>query len=36
MEANNAWDSPIIQKEGLTAYIPRYVVINTGVMKDIP
>jgi hypothetical protein len=29
-------DSPIIKNEGLTAYIPRYMVIKMGVIKDVP
>jgi hypothetical protein len=36
MEANKDLDSPIFQKEGLTAYIPRYIVIKKGVIKDVP
>jgi hypothetical protein len=28
-------DSPIIQNDGLTAYIPRYMVIKMGVIKDV-
>jgi hypothetical protein len=36
MEANKALDSPIIQNEGLTAYIPRYMVIKKRVIKDVP
>jgi hypothetical protein len=36
MEANKVLDSPIIQNEGLTAYIPRYMVIKKGVIKDVP
>jgi hypothetical protein len=36
MEANKVWDSPIIQNEGLTAYIPRYMAIKKGVNKDAP
>jgi hypothetical protein len=29
-------DGPIIRKEVLTAYIPRYMVIKKGVIKDVP
>jgi hypothetical protein len=29
-------DSPVIQNEGLTAYIPRYMVIKKGVIKHVP
>jgi hypothetical protein len=36
MEANKVLDSLIIQNEGLTAYIPRYMVIKKGVIKDVP
>jgi hypothetical protein len=36
MEANIVLDSPIIQKEGLTAYNLRYMVIKKGVIKDVP
>jgi hypothetical protein len=36
MEENKVLDSPIIQKEGLTAYIPRYMVIKKGVIIDVP
>jgi hypothetical protein len=36
MEANEVLGSPIIQNEGLTAYIPRYMVIKKGVNKDVP
>jgi hypothetical protein len=36
MEANKVLDSPIIQIEGLTAYIPRCMVIRKGVIKDVP
>jgi hypothetical protein len=36
MEANKGLDSPIIQNEGLTAYIPRYMDIKKGVIKDVP
>jgi hypothetical protein len=36
MEANNVLESPIIQNEELTAYIPRYVVIKKGLNKDVP
>jgi hypothetical protein len=36
MEANKALDSLLIQNEGLIAYIPRYMVIKKGVIKDIP
>jgi hypothetical protein len=36
IEANKVLDSPIIQKEGLSAYIPRYMVIKKGVIKDVP
>jgi hypothetical protein len=36
MEANKVLDSSIIQNEGLTAYIPRYMVIKKGVIKDVP
>jgi hypothetical protein len=36
MEANKVLDSPIIQNKGLTAYIPRYLVIKKGVIKDVP
>jgi hypothetical protein len=31
MAANKVLDGPIIQNEGLTAYIPRYMVIKKGV-----
>jgi hypothetical protein len=30
MEANKILDSPIIQNEGLTVYIPRYMIIKKG------
>jgi hypothetical protein len=36
MEANKVLYSPIIQNEGLTAYIPRYMAIKKGVTKDVP
>jgi hypothetical protein len=36
IEANKVLDSPIIQNEGLTAYIPRYMVVKKGVNKDVP
>jgi hypothetical protein len=36
LEANKVLDSPIIQNEVVTAYIPRYMVIKIGVIKDIP
>jgi hypothetical protein len=36
MEANTFLDSPLIQNEGLTAYIPRCMVIKKGVIKDLP
>jgi hypothetical protein len=36
MEVNNVLDSFVIKKEGLTAYIPRYRVIQKGVIKDEP
>jgi hypothetical protein len=36
MEASKVLDSLIIQNEGLTAYIPRYMVIKKGVIKDVP
>jgi hypothetical protein len=36
MEINKVLDSPIIQNEGLTAYIPGYMVIKMGVIKDVP
>jgi hypothetical protein len=36
MEANKDLDSPIIQNEGPTAYIPRYVDIEKGVVKYVP
>jgi hypothetical protein len=36
MEGNKVLDSPIIQKEWLTAYIPRYMIIKKGVIKDVP
>jgi hypothetical protein len=36
MEANTVLDSPIIENEGVTAYIPRYVVIKKGLIKDVP
>jgi hypothetical protein len=29
-------DSPIIQNEGLTVYIPRYMAIKKGVIKNVP
>jgi hypothetical protein len=35
MEGNKVLDSSIIQNEGLTAYIPRYMVIKKGVIKDV-
>jgi hypothetical protein len=35
IEANTVLDSPI-QNEGLTAYILRYMVVNKGVIKDVP
>jgi hypothetical protein len=35
MEANKVLDSPILQNEGITAYIPRYMVIKQGVIKDV-
>jgi hypothetical protein len=35
MEANKILDSPINQNEGLTAYIPRYMVIKKGAIKDV-
>jgi hypothetical protein len=34
MEANKLCDSRIIQ--GLIAYIPRYMVVKKGVIKDVP
>jgi hypothetical protein len=36
MEVNTVLDSPVIENEGLTAYIPRYIVIKKGVIKDVP
>jgi hypothetical protein len=36
MEANTVMDSPVIQNEGLTAYIPSYMVIKKGVIKGVP
>jgi hypothetical protein len=36
MDANKVLDNPIIQNERLTAYIPRYMLIKTGVIKDVP
>jgi hypothetical protein len=36
MEANKVLDSPIIQNEGLTANIPRYMATEKGVIKDVP
>jgi hypothetical protein len=36
MEANKVLDRPIIENEGLTAYIPRYMVSKKGVNKDEP
>jgi hypothetical protein len=36
VEADKVLDSPIIQNEGQTAYIPSYVVIEQGVIKDVP
>jgi hypothetical protein len=36
MEANKALDSPLIQNEWLTAYIPIYMVIKKGVIEDVP
>jgi hypothetical protein len=36
MEANKVLDNPMIKKEGLTVYIPRYMVIKTRVIKDVP
>jgi hypothetical protein len=35
IEVNKVLDGPIIQKERLTAYIPRYMVIKNGVIKDV-
>jgi hypothetical protein len=36
MEANKVLNSPIIQNKGLTACIPRCVVIKKGVIKQVP
>jgi hypothetical protein len=36
MEANKVLDSPLIQNEELTAYIPKYMVIKKGVIEDVP
>jgi hypothetical protein len=36
MKVNKVLGSPLIENEGLTAYIPRYMVIKKGVIKDIP
>jgi hypothetical protein len=36
MEANKVLGNPIIKNEGLIAYIPRYMVIKKGVIKDVP
>jgi hypothetical protein len=36
MEANKVLDSTNIQNVGLTSYIPRYMVIKKGVIKDVP
>jgi hypothetical protein len=35
-EANKVLDSPIIQNEGLTAYIPTDIIIKKGIIKDVP
>jgi hypothetical protein len=36
MEENKVLDSSIIQNERLTAYIPRYMAIKSGVINDVP
>jgi hypothetical protein len=36
MEAYKVLDRSIIQNEGLTVYIPRYMVNKKGVIKDVP
>jgi hypothetical protein len=36
MEAHKVLDRSLIQNKGLTAYIPRYMVIKKGVIKDLP
>jgi hypothetical protein len=36
MRANEVLDNLILQKEGLTAYISRYMIIKKGVLKDVP
>jgi hypothetical protein len=36
MEANTIFDNLIIQNEGLTAYIPSFMDIKKGVIKDVP
>jgi hypothetical protein len=36
IEGNKVLDSPIIQNEGLTAYISIYMAIKKGVIKDVP
>jgi hypothetical protein len=36
MEENIDLDSSIIENEGRTAYIPRYMFIKKGVIKDVP
>jgi hypothetical protein len=36
MEANKVLDSLKIQNKGLKAYIPRYMAIKKGVIKDVP
>jgi hypothetical protein len=36
MEANKVLGSAVIQTEGFTAYIQRYIAIQNGVIKDVP
>jgi hypothetical protein len=36
METNEVLKSPLIQNEGLTPYIPRYMVFKKGVIEDEP
>jgi hypothetical protein len=35
-KANKVLDRPIIQNEGPTAYILRYIVIKKGIIKNVP
>jgi hypothetical protein len=35
LEANNILDSPIIQNEGLTTYVPEYMVIKKWVWNGV-